>query len=299
MKRPRPIPRLRFPRRPRYANRIAVLPAVFTLANAVCGFAAIIYAARIGPMDLYSDGPEYVRALRSLSTAGWLIFLGMAFDALDGRIARLSKSTSRFGAELDSLCDAITFGAAPAYLLLKLGPDAGHPILYKFLFVAAIAYVLCTILRLARFNIETTEEDSSHRFFKGLPSPAAAGCIASVATMRHDLEVFYADMINFHAVDDVIRIVLPFLSIGLALLMVSTIRYPHLVNQMLRGRRAFRHLVQLVIVFIVVLIFQELSLALAFWLFAFLGPVRHLLHRGREPVVAPMTAGPKEIAGQG
>lgn len=297
MKRTRPMPRLRFPRHPRYANRIAVLPAVFTLANAVCGFASIIYAARIGPMDLYLDGEVYDRALRSLSTAGWLIFLGMAFDALDGRIARLAKSTSRFGAELDSLCDAITFGAAPAYLLLKLGPKDSHPILYKVLFVAAIAYVLCTILRLARFNIETTEDESSHRFFKGLPSPAAAGCIASVATMRYDLEVYYTGLINFQVFDDVTRIVLPFLAIGLALLMVSTIQYPHLVNQMLRGRRAFNHLVQLVIVFILVLTFQELSLALAFWLFAILGPIRHLLRRdARTPIPAPSP--PKEAASQ-
>jgi CDP-diacylglycerol--serine O-phosphatidyltransferase len=293
------MPRLRFPRRPRHANRIAVLPAVFTLANAVCGFAAIIYAARIGPGDLYAEGAVYERALRSLSTAGWLIFLGMAFDALDGRIARLSKSTSRFGAELDSLCDAISFGAAPAYLLLKLGPNDSHPILYKVLFVAAIAYVLCTILRLARFNIETTEEESSHRFFRGLPSPAAAGCIASVATMRHDLEIFYRGLIDFHVFDDVIRVVLPFLVIGLALLMVSTIQYPHLVNQMLRGRRAFNHLVQLVVVFILAVTFQELSLALAFWLFAGLGPIRHLLRRDQRTPAATVTAAPsKEAAGQ-
>lgn len=284
-------------------RRVAILPALFTLANGVFGFASIIVASRIHPSTLVEGGEGYADAVQFLGIAGWLIFAGMACDALDGRMARLSGAATRFGAELDSLCDAITFGAAPAFLLLKLGPTAAQPLLYKVVFVASIAYVICTILRLARFNIETTEEEESHRFFKGLPSPAAAGCIAAVATTRHDLEV-YSALMHSEALGVVLRSLLPFLAIALALLMVSTIPYPHLVNQNLRGKRPFNHLVQLIALAMVAAIFQELALVAAFWAFAFLGPLRRALKDPRAlakelglaaaPAAEPRSAPPAE-----
>src|SRR5687768_15792331 len=103
-------------------RKVAVIPSLFTLANGVCGFASIIVASRIHPVDLYLDSPRYADAMVFLAIAGWLIFAGMLMDVLDGRFARKLNIASRFGAELDSLCDVITFGAAPAFMLLKLGP---------------------------------------------------------------------------------------------------------------------------------------------------------------------------------
>lgn len=274
--------------------KVAMLPSLFTLGNAVCGFASIIMASRIQVSVLATgEGEAYAQALGFLGTAGWLIFAGMVFDVLDGRMARLSNSASKFGAELDSLCDVVTFGAAPAFLLLKLGPHPDNPVLYKVLFVSSTFYVLCTILRLARFNVETSLEDESHRFFKGLPSPAAAGCIAAIAIMRSDLASF--PLFGYHTtVGTVVSTVLPFAAIGLALLMVSNVTYSHLVNQTLRGKRPFSQLVELLLVVTCVVVIREVSLVVAFWGFALMGPVkrayRQFVHPKDRP--APQNSGP-------
>ena len=89
----------------RRAKRIGILPTMLTLGNAVCGFAAIAYASKI------NSSPETVEFF---AISGWLIIAAMIFDSLDGYVARKSRTVSNFGAELDSLCDAISFGAAPA-----------------------------------------------------------------------------------------------------------------------------------------------------------------------------------------
>jgi CDP-diacylglycerol--serine O-phosphatidyltransferase len=152
-------------------RKIAILPTLLTLGNAVSGFAAIAFASRIERNATPEEISFYFRF------AGALIVLAMLFDALDGYVARLSKSASDFGAQLDSLCDAISFGVAPAFLLLRLGQvDWAESELARYA-VAVVAglYVVCTILRLARFNLETTTDPASHKRFKGLPSPAAAG----------------------------------------------------------------------------------------------------------------------------
>ena len=110
--------------------------------------------------------------------AGWLIFLAMIFDALDGHVARLAKTTSDFGAQLDSLCDVVTFGVAPAFLLVKMCPGFtfNHS---QMVWIIAAAYACCAALRLARFNVETDDEDD-HMNFSGLPSPAAASVVGEL-----------------------------------------------------------------------------------------------------------------------
>src|SRR5260370_30402589 len=100
-------------------KRIAVLPTLLTLGNGVCGFAAIAYASKITTSGSLS--PSDINYLFLLSAG--LIFLAMVFDALDGAAARLSRTTSEFGGQLDSLCDAISFGVAPAILLLRMGQE--------------------------------------------------------------------------------------------------------------------------------------------------------------------------------
>src|SRR5271155_4090338 len=97
-------------------RKIAILPALLTLGNGICGFAAIALASRIGNNEFSAEGASY------FAIAGWLILLAMVFDMLDGHVARLSRTASKFGGELDSLCDAVSFGVAPAFLLLKMGP---------------------------------------------------------------------------------------------------------------------------------------------------------------------------------
>jgi CDP-diacylglycerol---serine O-phosphatidyltransferase len=278
------------PRRLRY---VAVVPSLFTLANGVCGFAAIIVASRINPLELDPTASTgFPQAMQFLAIAGWLIFAGMIFDVLDGRVARMYGAASRFGAELDSMCDVVTFGVAPAFLLLKMGPTPfDHWIIYRVLFVSSTLYVVCTIVRLARFNVETGLDAESHRYFTGLPSPAAAGCLASVAVFRYELHTTGMPGLEPATLLPYLRIfghILPFLAAGVAVLMVSNVRYPHFVNQSLRGKRPFRMLVTaIVFVALVFVVLPGLALVLGFWSYALTSVIRRRTIPAAAPVLHP------------
>ena len=247
----------------------AVLPTMLTLGNAVCGFGAITFAAK------WSGGDPAV----SLFVASCLIYLAMVFDALDGSAARLTKQTSEFGAQLDSLCDAISFGAAPAFLMLQFSQSRDyHP---RFLWLIAALYVVCAVLRLARFNVET-DEDDAHNSFSGLPSPAAAGTVASFPLMvfwfRHLEEsdlVKPSERLAKH-LDLWTENILPIVTLAVACLMVSRIQYAHLFNQLIRGRRSRKHLIQIVFALAVMFLMPQVSVPLFFCWFAFGAPLRAL-----------------------
>ena len=143
---------------------IHILPSLFTTGNVFCGFYSFIAALN----DKY-----YL--------AAWAIVLAIIFDVLDGRIARMTKTTSAFGMQYDSLADVISFGMAPAFLcyawVLKPFGRVG--------WMAAFLYLLCAALRLARFN--TTKPDTQSQHFIGLATPAAAAVIASIIIAFEDL----------------------------------------------------------------------------------------------------------------
>jgi CDP-diacylglycerol--serine O-phosphatidyltransferase len=263
-------------------KKVAIIPTLLTLGNAVCGFGAIACASKIGSGRAL-DAETY------FAWSGWLIFAAMVFDALDGYVARLSRSASNFGVQLDSLCDAISFGAAPAFLLLKMGPGLEMPRLQQALFIIAILYMSCAILRLARFNVETSPDPAAGKRFRGLPSPGAAGCLASLAILRGELLDRWPtlDPARVHAW---IEMLAPLGALAVALLMVSRLPYPHLTKQILRGRRHFSHLVQVLIAGLVIWLTRELALALLFWLYALGIPVRYLWVRGTRGTALPNPA---------
>lgn len=245
----------------------AVLPTMLTLGNAVCGFGAITFAAK------WSGGDPAL----SLFIASCLIYLAMVFDALDGSAARLTKQTSEFGAQLDSLCDAISFGAAPAFLMLQFSQSRDyHP---RFLWLIAVLYVVCAVLRLARFNVET-DEDDAHDSFSGLPSPAAAGTVASFPLMvfwfrnLEDSDLVRPSERLAHHLDQWTANVLPIITLAVACLMVSRIRYAHLVNQLIRGRRSRQHLIQVVFALAVMFLMPQVSVPLFCCWFAFGSPLK-------------------------
>ncbi len=257
---------------------IAVLPTLLTLGNGACGFGAVTFAAKLGPE--HAEG-------RHLLVASLLIFLGMLFDMLDGSAARLTKQTSDIGAQLDSLCDAITFGVAPAFLMLQFvrheyptGADPQFFIGYvgRFLWTVAALYVLCALLRLARFNVETDDEDT-HEFFSGLPSPAAAGALASFPIgMRELLRI--AATTESHRLEmwliPGVKVTMVLVTFSVACLMVSRIRYPHVFNQWIRGRRTRRQVINLVFIAAMFYWVLELAFLLMFCYFAFAAPLRAL-----------------------
>ena len=229
---------------------VTVLPSLVTILNGVCGFAAIILASK-----------------GKFAVAGYMILVAMIADMLDGRLARMSQSTSSFGGQLDSLCDIISFGVAPAFLMLKilehlLGFDEfSSPLesfFQRFIWVSAGAYISCAAIRLARFNVENEEDESAHMSFIGLPTPAAAGVIVS-------LVIFHQETLP---ILNVIIYVLPFVALGLAVLMVSRIRYPHILNQYLKGKKPFAHLIRVLLFLGLVIWSRQAALALIFCGFA-------------------------------
>jgi CDP-diacylglycerol--serine O-phosphatidyltransferase len=267
----------------RSVRKIAIIPTVLTLGNAVCGLAAIAYASKI---DLQNPETEFYFAV-----SGWLLIGGMLFDALDGYVARLSKSASKFGGELDSLCDAVSFGAAPAILVLKMGPGwEPRPFLHQFLASIAGLYMVCTLLRLARFNVENSPDPASHKRFRGLPSPGAAGCLASLAILRGEMgdpNSTLGALMTRYGVDSqlllsVIEVWATLGALVVALLMVSNVPYPHVTKQVLNQfvkARHFSHLIQVVLIGFIILMTRELALIVCFWFYALGLPARVLLLR--------------------
>ncbi len=214
--------------------KIGVLPSMVTLGNLICGFAAI-GVATYGL--LYPDKmPQLLKGRDSFAIAGGLVLLAMVFDALDGKLARATNLTTEFGAQLDSLCDMVSFGIAPAYIVFLTAIHYklfGHD---RYAWVCAVLYVLCTALRLARFNVESQPDKSSHRYFRGLPSPGAAGVVVSLAILAGSSPAKPSWPVD----------IMPFASVILGALMISRIRYIHLPNLFFRGRKPLTYLVVLV-----------------------------------------------------
>jgi CDP-diacylglycerol---serine O-phosphatidyltransferase len=181
--------------RPREAAVIA-LPNGFTLANLFFGIFGIVAASR-GDFD---------------AAARFIVFGGIA-DALDGRIARATKSGSRFGEELDSLVDGISFGTAPALIMyFAVFQSSRWEWIFCFFFTA------CAVMRLARFNVEQAGRKTTH--FTGLPSPAAGGILATYYWFSQTplyTETIVADL-PWHQL-------LRFLMLGLGMLMISNVQY--------------------------------------------------------------------------
>lgn len=273
----------------RRLRNIAVLPSLITLMNGLCGFAAIHFAARgmNEPDRLWFKNPE----LTFFAAAAWMIFFAMVADAVDGFVARRSGSTSNFGGQLDSLADVISFGVAPAFLMLRVvesGLQASASPLFcdyadRLLWLAAALYVCCAILRLARFNVENAPEESAHLKFSGLPTPAAAGVIAAWVLLYSDLMPELREQLpGLSWFAPVIIYLLPFLTAGVALLMVSRVPYLHVVNQFLRGRRPFEYLVILIFLILLLIWKLQLTLAIGSVTYAISGAVQWLRQRKKK-----------------
>ena len=242
---------------------------MFTLGNLVCGFFAIVVAARV-------DRPESVAMVQADVTAvmlsGWLIFLAMVFDALDGHVARLTRTTSDFGAQLDSLCDLVTFGVAPGFLLVKMCPRFAY-LHREAVWVIAASYAACAALRLARFNVETGDEDE-HVSFSGLPTPAAAASIAGFGIMFYTLCGKDNPLIYAAEIHMILQRILPIFAVLVALLMVSRIPYPHVVNLIFRGQRSFGHIVAIVFALVAVMVIRGYSVPIVCTAYVLSGPAR-------------------------
>lgn len=219
-----------------------------------------------------------------LTVACYMLGAAMLADMLDGRLARMSHSTSSFGGQLDSLCDIISFGVAPAVMMLKfmeVNVSAGTPIdvfIYRFLWLASAIYIGCAAIRLARFNVENEEDESSHMSFLGLPSPAAAGVITSLILFNQYLvnDPHNSGTLMSGIGHNAIVITLPFITIAIAILMISRLPYPHLVNRYLKGRKPFAYLVWTIVLLVLIIFIFEFAAAVIFCGLAASGPAKWL-----------------------
>ncbi|TAH37919.1 MAG: hypothetical protein EYC70_06965 [Planctomycetota bacterium] len=242
---------------------VRFLPSLATLANLACGVGALMYlmdAARTGNLHL-------------LTRAGWLLVLATVFDALDGKLARLTRGTSSIGAQLDSLADLVTFGVVPAMLARSLvildGPAHEIRMHPRLLVVAPILYALCAALRLARFNVQHANEegDADHGDFVGLPSPAAAALPIAMVLFYFGLNdpsfLLHPGPEAQFTLREVILRALPFVLVLNGALMVTRIRYPHFMAWLSRQRRPFPWLAEILVIGGLLLIEPELALLLA------------------------------------
>src|SRR5688500_19187781 len=253
-----------------YIRSVYFLPSMATLGNAICGFGAM-YVASFDHVNVGTD-PWAQRLLEyRFLAAAYLIFVAMIFDALDGRLARFTRHTTDFGGQLDSLADVVSFGAAPAFIALQVfklqGPEVWLPV-SRLVWAFGAIYFSCAALRLARFNVSNEHGEQHHYSFLGLPSPGAGGAVAAFILMQQDLRSN-----RFDNLSDLCIWLLPIIVLGTGLLMVSGIRYPHLVNRYLRGKRSLARLLLVLGLILLLVVWHQYTLGIGALAYALWGPV--------------------------
>jgi CDP-diacylglycerol--serine O-phosphatidyltransferase len=244
---------------------IYVLPSFLTSLSMLAGFYSIV-------ATLNGD----------FVNAAWAILVAGIFDGLDGRVARITHSTTRFGVEYDSLSDLVSFGIAPGVMMYwwALKP------LGRLGWLAGFLYVACGAIRLARFNVQINTVES--KYFQGLPIPAAAGLVATVIIF----------LTNFEIEPRSVQIPLLLISYLLAALMVSTVKYNSFKDLQLARRKPFNALI--IVVLLIVFVVSEPRIMLFSLCFAYVlsGPttlIVHLLRKSKTQEVSGSDALPSNV----
>ncbi|MGZ3691246.1 MAG: CDP-diacylglycerol--serine O-phosphatidyltransferase [Pseudobdellovibrio sp.] len=229
---------------------IYILPNLMTTANLFCGFFSVILSIQ-----------------GNFKYAAWAVVIAAIFDQLDGRLARLTHATSKFGAEYDSLCDLVSFGMAPAMLmyLWALNPFGRFGLMACFLFTA------CGALRLARFNVQVGVVEKN--YFQGLPIPMAAGIVTSSYIAFNDLGWTPTE---WRAP------LLLCLVILMAFVMVSNFRYRSFKDLDLKQRLPFRYLIAGLMVLVTVALYPEVMVFVLFLTYGTLGAIFGVLQLGKK-----------------
>ena len=251
-------------------RRGSLFANLLTIGNGVCGFAALI---KLSQLQLAEDNslvnPE------NLVFSGYLILLGMLFDAFDGKVARMVKGSTELGAQLDSLCDLITFGLVPAFMIFQMQLGAS-PRWMNVVWFFSLAYFLGALLRLARFNVENSPEEEAHLCFKGLPSPAAAGCVASLVIFQNyvlkaeqaEIKWISENLVSIESMKTFVTAIsyaLPFLGVFLGFTMVSSrLKFEHVGSRIFGKSHSWEFFVSLIFAALLLAIVPEVFLPLAF-----------------------------------
>lgn len=257
-----PLRRRPEPQRRRFRRGVYLLPSLFTIGNMFCGYACVAYAMR-----------------GELETAAPFIGIAVVLDMLDGRIARLTGTSSAFGREFDSLADVVSFGMAPALLVFRWGLEP----LGRLGWAAGFVFVSAGAIRLARFNIQT---DTDKRYFVGLPIPAAAAVPASTVYLYpfglHD---------SFSALPALALMLVP------AVLMISTIRFRSFKTFDLQARRSYKILLVVATAFLTIATHPRwtlVAIAYGYLASAFVGMAISRLRRRSAPEAGPAADRPPD-----
>lgn len=238
-----------------YRRGIVLLPSIITVGNMFCGYACVVFAMQ-----------------GKLATAALFIGFAIVLDMLDGRIARMTNTSSAFGLELDSLADLVSFGVAPAVLGFAWGLSE----LGRVGWAAGFIYLVATAMRLARFNIQTTSSHSDKRYFVGMPSPPAAGVAAAT------VYAWPYPLLGFpQALAAVVVLLVP------AALMVSTIRFRSFKNINFGWSRSYMHIIVVATVIALVAIEPRITLVVLAYTYLFSAFIEMALGRLRAHRMEP------------
>jgi CDP-diacylglycerol--serine O-phosphatidyltransferase len=266
------------------ASRIYFLPNLMTAGNLLCGFMAVVQCIQARLAETSLTG-EYLGATPAehYKYAVWCIFAAAGFDALDGRLARMGGRESLFGAEFDSLADVISFGCAPALLMIYLIISPTQAPEFEWFrnigWFIGFVYLLCAAMRLARFNVITNpllhpKKKESSKDFVGLPVPAAAATVAATVLFLLKLAETDRSLKSW-------ALALPPLMLLVAFLMMSTVRYPSGKKVDLQTQTRLRTFVAVLFVIGLVVFYKEIAVLGICVAYIFFGLIRHL-RRGRS-----------------
>jgi len=274
----------RRPRRRRLKS-LAIAPTLMTLGNLLCGFAAIhfalqaMYALGAGDPGAPAGGGRGSMLAHPpawfVSVGAILVLLGGVFDFFDGLIARVTRTASEFGGQLDSLADAITFGVAPATLMvvfisLELTTEAILPspisehLVGRAAWLSGAMYVAFAAVRLARFNVEHAKVDFDYRMFRGLPTPGAACVVVALILFQDEMGVTGRAVTVYS---------MPFVAFILAFLMISRIPYRRFHRAYFLGEKPFSQVMTFVALVAVFWLIKVPTLLLLVLWYAASGPL--------------------------
>lgn len=226
-------------------KKIYILPNLFTTGNMFCGFYAIVSAIH-----------------GSFLTAAWAVLAGILFDSMDGRVARLTRATSAFGVQYDSLSDLLSFGCAPALLIYLWGLETYG----RMGWLSAFVYVVCAALRLARFNVLVDQVPKS--YFQGMPSPLAASSIATIILFSNDrsfdwtVQAWGSGWVGQIMAGSALprSFYLLFVPVVLGFFMISTVRFPSFKEFKMNKENSFAVLAFVVLLLVLIAIRPEVTL---------------------------------------
>ena len=239
---------------------IYIIPSLFTCGN-----------MSLGILSIFASTEGYF--LR----AAWFLIGALACDILDGRIARMTKTTSAFGLQLDSLSDLVSFGVAPAVMMYMLVLNS----LANIGIAIAVLFVLCSALRLARFNV-LAQSGEVHKHFKGLPTPASAGVIISFV-LSYELLGPREYTLNSMSIPILMNMMpfffraMPIVTIALSFLMVSNIPYSSFKKTKLTRVRSIQLFSLLIVIAILLIVFPQHTFFIIFSMYAISGILFYFL----------------------